>query len=71
MEQNALTDPLTGVGNRRSLRQYFDRVLDGSTVSPRYLAMLDIDSFKPVSYTHLTSETGYAAKPMLKSSAIC
>ncbi|SFI67302.1 Diguanylate cyclase, GGDEF domain [Ruminococcaceae bacterium D5] len=58
MEQNALTDPLTGVGNRRALRQYFDRVLDGSTASPRYLAMLDIDSFKQINdrFGHLEGD---------------
>jgi diguanylate cyclase (GGDEF)-like protein len=47
LRRQALTDPLTGLGNREALR----RRLDEAT-GPLTLALLDLDAFKPVNDTH-------------------
>jgi Diguanylate cyclase, GGDEF domain len=44
---HAVTDALTGLGNRRSLVDDLTRALaDGSEASPRLLAIYDLDGFK-------------------------
>ena len=50
LEQEALTDPLTGLGNRRDFQKYFAWVKAKSVRDhqPFSLAMLDIDHFKRV-----------------------
>ena len=50
LEQEALTDPLTGLGNRRDFQKYFTWVKAKSARDhqPFSLAMLDIDHFKRV-----------------------
>lgn len=47
LQREAVTDPLTGVGNRTALR----RRLDGAE-GPVTVAMVDLDDFKPVNDTH-------------------
>ncbi len=47
LQRAAVTDPLTGVGNRSALR----RRLDGAS-GPVTVAILDLDDFKPVNDTH-------------------
>jgi diguanylate cyclase (GGDEF)-like protein len=47
LQQAAVTDPLTGVGNRSALRRRLD-----AAVGPVTVAILDLDQFKPVNDTH-------------------
>jgi len=46
----SLTDPLTGIGNRRAFTQAAQRLLDQGSGAPRRLALLlcDLDNFKQV-----------------------
>jgi diguanylate cyclase (GGDEF)-like protein len=45
--QEALTDSLTGLGNRRALVDDLDRALEGATAeAPAVLALFDLDGFK-------------------------
>ena len=48
IQRDALTDPLTGLGNRRAFEQDLDRALAecGAAGDPVTLAMIDIDHFK-------------------------
>lgn len=54
LEQEALTDPLTGLGNRRDFHNFFSWAAAGSARDgkPFSLVMVDIDFFKRVSDTH-------------------
>jgi len=54
LRREAVTDPLTRVGNRAALRQRLD-----AAVGPVTLALLDLDAFKPVNdtYGHDTGDT--------------
>ncbi|HEX6568988.1 MAG TPA: GGDEF domain-containing protein, partial [Acidimicrobiales bacterium] len=47
LRRQALTDPLTGLGNRTA----FERRL-GDAAGPVTIALLDLDDFKPVNDTH-------------------
>jgi diguanylate cyclase (GGDEF)-like protein len=47
LRRQALTDPLTGLGNREALRRRLDEAAGVVT-----LALLDLDGFKPVNDTH-------------------
>lgn len=47
LQREALTDPLTGVGNRSALRRRLDEASGPVTV-----AILDLDAFKPVNDTY-------------------
>ena len=47
LRQEALTDPLTGAGNRSALRRRLDGATDDVTV-----ALVDLDDFKPVNDTY-------------------
>jgi diguanylate cyclase (GGDEF)-like protein len=47
LQREALTDPLTGVGNRSALRRRLDGARDEVS-----LAVIDLDDFKPVNDTH-------------------
>jgi diguanylate cyclase (GGDEF)-like protein len=47
LRREAVTDPLTGAGNRSALRQRLDGVTGAVTV-----ALVDLDDFKPVNDTH-------------------
>mgnify|MGYP003623494502 CR=1 FL=1 len=53
MEQDALTDPLTGLGNRRDFQHYFSWVSGKSARDQQAfsIAMSDIDNFKKVNDT--------------------
>ena len=54
LEQDSLTDPLTGLGNRRDFYNHCQWMLDSSPGRlPAYsLAIVDIDHFKKVNDTH-------------------
>jgi two-component system, cell cycle response regulator len=45
-QHEAMTDGLTGLGNRRKLMRDLDRELDGSGGRPLTLALFDLDGFK-------------------------
>lgn len=47
LQREALTDPLTGVGNRSALRRRLDEATGSVT-----LAILDLDAFKPINDTY-------------------
>jgi diguanylate cyclase (GGDEF)-like protein len=47
LRQQAVTDPLTGVGNRSALRRRLD-----TAPGPVTLAIIDLDDFKPINDTH-------------------
>jgi diguanylate cyclase (GGDEF)-like protein len=47
LQREALTDPLTGVGNRSALRRRLDDATGAVTV-----AILDLDAFKPINDTY-------------------
>ena len=47
----ATTDPLTGLGNRRRLQEFFSYVVN-DTLVPNSLLMIDLDHFKQVNDTH-------------------
>jgi diguanylate cyclase (GGDEF)-like protein len=47
LRHEAVTDPLTGVGNRSALRRRLDTAL-----GPVTLAIIDLDDFKPINDTH-------------------
>jgi|GEM_PF-5260662 len=49
--RDALTDPLTGLGNRRVLQSELDRTLHGPG-ERCWLMLIDIDNFKDVNDTH-------------------
>jgi diguanylate cyclase (GGDEF)-like protein len=55
LERTALTDPLTGVWNRRGIERELERMV-GQTDNGRYenlaICMIDLDDFKPVNDTH-------------------
>ena len=50
----ALTDPLTGLHNRRYMETHLDTLLDQAAdrVRPLALVMIDIDHFKPINDNH-------------------
>lgn len=50
LQKEALTDPLTGLGNRRSLDQFWERMLDPQGRLTRSCAfiLIDLDGFKPI-----------------------
>ena len=54
LEQDSLTDSLTGLGNRRSFYSYCKWLYDGSPGKPLMtsLAIVDIDHFKHINDTH-------------------
>lgn len=47
LRREAMTDPLTGLGNRAAFRRRLDMAPDAVTV-----ALIDLDGFKPVNDTH-------------------
>lgn len=47
-ERNARHDPLTGLMNRRAFAQAMQKIEAENTHSGRYIAMIDLDRFKPV-----------------------
>jgi diguanylate cyclase (GGDEF)-like protein len=47
LRQQAVTDPLTGLGNRSALRRRLD-----TAPGPVTLAIIDLDDFKPINDTH-------------------
>jgi len=47
-EEQALSDPLTGLNNRRSLRQYLQHLIDTKTDTPFAVVLIDLDFFKSV-----------------------
>ncbi len=53
-ESNARHDPLTGVFNRRAFKEVIDGLSRNGTAeaAPRYVALLDLDKFKPVNDLH-------------------
>lgn len=61
LRQEARTDPLTGLFNRRQLHQALDQEMERTrrSVQPTSLIMLDIDHFKQINDTHghLTGDT--------------
>ena len=48
LEQEALTDPMTGVANRRGLESVVERLLSASPFSSFALLLCDLDGFKQV-----------------------
>ncbi len=53
MASLALTDPLTGLANRRGLEQHGERIVaQSSRRSMAALLMLDLDNFKPINDTY-------------------
>ncbi|MGH3903372.1 MAG: diguanylate cyclase domain-containing protein [Pseudonocardiaceae bacterium] len=54
----ALSDPLTGLPNRRALDQRLRRALNGSPGLPCSVALVDLDGFKDVNdrYSHATGD---------------
>ena len=54
LEQDSLTDPLTGLGNRRDFYHYCQWILDTATGRPPIfsLAIADIDHFKRINDTY-------------------
>jgi len=59
-QREAVTDALTGLGNRRRLTAALDRVLDtGSRSAPAVLVVFDLDGFKLYndSFGHLAGDT--------------
>ena len=59
-QREAVTDTLTGLGNRRRLTAALDRVLDaGSRSAPAILVVFDLDGFKLYndSFGHLAGDT--------------
>jgi diguanylate cyclase (GGDEF)-like protein len=52
LEEMSLTDPLTGLGNRRSLHESMTRILNGSSRGGRHpciaMVAIDLDCMKPV-----------------------
>ncbi|MDX8347741.1 EAL domain-containing protein [Cognatiyoonia sp. IB215446] len=52
-EKNARHDPLTGLMNRRAFGSVLEQTAETVTADkPRYIAMLDLDRFKPVNDIH-------------------
>jgi diguanylate cyclase (GGDEF)-like protein len=47
LRREAMTDPLTGLGNRAAFRRRLDQAAGAATV-----ALIDLDGFKPVNDTH-------------------
>ncbi len=47
LQREAMTDPLTGLGNRSAFRRRLDQAGEAATV-----ALIDLDGFKPVNDTH-------------------
>lgn len=61
LEQKALSDPLTGVWNRRGVEQELQRILEqlpGGNQMPLAVCMIDLDDFKPVNdaYGHAVGD---------------
>lgn len=60
LQKIALTDPLTGVFNRRGLLQRFEEIRNGTNVARPFLALIifDLDSFKQTNdaYGHSTGD---------------
>jgi two-component system cell cycle response regulator len=54
LEELALTDPLTGLPNRRAVEAWVTRQLEGAARHgfPLWVAMADVDRFKSVNDTH-------------------
>lgn len=53
MRQQAITDPLTGIANRRALYEQLALAIDQSTPDrPTAVALIDLDGFKPVNDDH-------------------
>lgn len=50
--RDAITDPLTGLNNRRYAEERIGRVLAQPTAQPAALAVIDLDHFKRVNDTH-------------------
>ncbi|QDP20155.1 sensor domain-containing diguanylate cyclase [Sphingomonas xanthus] len=48
MEAAALTDPLTGLGNRRAFRAAVEQLMSDDAIRPVSIAVIDIDHFKRV-----------------------
>jgi diguanylate cyclase (GGDEF)-like protein len=46
LSRDSVTDPLTGLGNRRRLSEELERLLASEASGGRYLAMFDLDGFK-------------------------
>lgn len=46
LQKETLTDNLTGLGNRKALRIYFNEILENKKKEAFYLVMMDIDKFK-------------------------
>ena len=65
MSDQALTDPLTGLLNRRSLPDVFDEMVRavGKTPVPVLLTVIDLDHFKSINdrFGHLTGDLGLVA----------
>ncbi|MHB8507243.1 MAG: GGDEF domain-containing protein [Candidatus Dormibacteria bacterium] len=80
-QEAAITDPLTGLYNRRLLREQLEREL-GRSVRGRYpvsLVVIDIDNFKAINDTHghvagdeaLKQVAAVLREPLRASSIIC
>lgn len=52
LEGLAVRDPLTGIGNRRSLAQAYDQFQSNPVEQPLSLLLMDIDYFKQANDTH-------------------
>src|SRR5690606_3118217 len=65
MSDQALTDPLTGLLNRRSLPDVFDEMVRtvGKSQLPVLLTVIDLDHFKAINdrFGHLTGDLGLVA----------
>jgi diguanylate cyclase (GGDEF)-like protein len=59
LRHEAVTDPLTGLGNRSALRRQLD-----STPGPVTVAIIALDDFKPINDTH-EHHTGDAVLPVV------
>lgn len=52
LQQQATTDPLTGIGNRRKLSQYLDsKTIDETAVFNGSIILIDLDHFKDINDT--------------------
>lgn len=54
LEQQSLTDPLTGLGNRQQLQNHLERLDDehAGATRPSAILLIDLDHFKPVNDTY-------------------
>ncbi len=53
LQREATTDPLTGLGNRRCLEQFWDRLIDpaGRAIRSGSIVAIDLNDFKPINDT--------------------